>query len=219
MVMTESLENYLRVVYEIQSEKGVARVKDLAMRLSVKTSSAVEAVKKLLDKGLVEHEKYGYIRLTQKGVIEARRVYQNHRMLFQFFHEVLSIDEKESEELACGVEHHVTKNFYERLDKLLKFFQENRDILEKFQEFSKKEVSEMNATLDKFRPGDVLKVDRINGDLGIKQRLARMGIVPGVELEVERIAPLGDPIEVRVEGTRVSVRKKDAKSIVVEKKR
>ena len=85
MVVTESLENYLRVIYEVQLESDVVRIKDIIKRLKVSTPSAVQAIKKLADKGLVTHEKRSYVKLTQKGIIQAEKVYQNHKMLFRFF--------------------------------------------------------------------------------------------------------------------------------------
>ena len=216
MVMTESLENYLRVIYEVQLEKDVARIKDIIKRLPVKTSSAVEAVRKLSEKGFVVHEKYGYIKLTQQGILEAQRIYQKHKMLFKFFNEILGIEEKESEKLACGVEHHMTESFYERLYLLLIYFRQNRGVLNDLKKFLK-EGSNMNATLDDFKPGEVVKVVKVVGDPRIKERLMNMGIIPGTELKIERIAPLGDPLEIKVRDFRLSLRKEEARSIVVEK--
>ena len=47
-------------------------------------------------------------------------------------------------------------------------------------------------------------------------RLHRMGVIPGATVTVLRTAPLGDPIQVRVEGTLLSIRKRDARQIQVE---
>ncbi|RKX50936.1 MAG: hypothetical protein DRP25_04940, partial [Thermotoga sp.] len=55
------------------------------------------------------------------------------------------------------------------------------------------------------------------GDPRIKERLMNMGIIPGTELKIERIAPLGDPLEIKVRDFRLSLRKEEARSIVVEK--
>jgi len=46
--------------------------------------------------------------------------------------------------------------------------------------------------------------------------LMSMGIIPGVEVLVERVAPFGDPIEVEVKGYRLSLRREEARSILVE---
>jgi len=216
MVVTESLENYLRVIYEVQLEREIARIKDIIKRLSVKTSSAVEAVRRLSEKGLVVHEKYGYIKLTQRGILEAQRIYQKHKMLYKFFKDVLGMGEEEAEELACGVEHHVTEIFYEKLDLLLKYFQQNREILDDLKRFLREGMG-MNITLGDIKPGETVKVVKVMGNPQIKERLMSMGIIPGIELKVERIAPLGDPLEIKVRDFRLSLRKEEAESVIVEK--
>ena len=216
MVVTESLENYLRVIYEVQLEREIARIKDIIRRLSVKTSSAVEAVRRLSEKGLVVHEKYGYIKLTQRGILEAQRIYQKHKMLHRFFKDVLGIRDEEAEELACGVEHHVTEIFYEKLDLLLKYFQQNGEILDDLKRFLREGMG-MNITLGDIKPGETVKVVKVMGNPQIKERLMSMGIIPGIELKVERIAPLGDPLEIKVRDFRLSLRKEEAESVIVEK--
>lgn len=46
--ISESLENYLRIIYEVQSQKDFARVKDITSRLNVKTASVADALKSLV---------------------------------------------------------------------------------------------------------------------------------------------------------------------------
>ena len=61
-----------------------------------------------------------------------------------------------------------------------------------------------------------VRILKIKGSGIIKRRIMDMGVVPGTELEIERIAPLGDPIEVKVKGYHLSLRKKEASNIEVE---
>ncbi len=62
------------------------------------------------------------------------------------------------------------------------------------------------------------KVIKIDGSLkSLKKRLADMGFVKNQEIEIKRIAPLGDPIEISVKGYSLSLRKKEAEKIEVEK--
>lgn len=55
------------------------------------------------------------------------------------------------------------------------------------------------------------------GQRDYRQRLLAMGLTPGTELVVSRLAPLGDPVEVRVRGTAVSLRKSEAAVLQVER--
>ena len=71
-------------------------------------------------------------------------------------------------------------------------------------------------TLAELMPGQKGRITQI-GALGpLKRRLMDMGVVVGEEVTVEKIAPLGDPIEVRIKGYNLSLRKKEANEIQVE---
>ena len=72
------------------------------------------------------------------------------------------------------------------------------------------------ATLREVKVGDNVKVTKINGIGAVKRRIKDMGITKGVEIEVRRVAPLGDPIELTVRGYQLSIRKADAQMIEVE---
>ena len=68
----------------------------------------------------------------------------------------------------------------------------------------------MRRTLFDLRPGQGGCIYGIDGDSSLKRRLIDMGIIPGTNITVSRIAPLGDPIEVRLRGYSLSLRKADA---------
>ena len=74
----------------------------------------------------------------------------------------------------------------------------------------------MKKTLDQVIKGQTGTITRMSCAGEIKRRLLDMGLVKGTSLKVERIAPLGDPIEVKVRGYMLSLRKEEAKSIEVE---
>lgn len=70
-------------------------------------------------------------------------------------------------------------------------------------------------TLDKVAVGDAVKIVRLNGEGPVKRRIMDMGLTKGVEVEVKKIAPLGDPIELAVRGYELSIRKSEAAEIEV----
>lgn len=75
----------------------------------------------------------------------------------------------------------------------------------------------MNATnLKNLLTGQRAKVLKIASKGETKKRIIEMGVTPGVIIEVERVAPLGDPIEVKVRGYHLSLRKIEAEGISVE---
>jgi len=70
--------------------------------------------------------------------------------------------------------------------------------------------------LSDLQPGEKGVITRIAGNRLIRRRMMDMGVVPGTEVEMERFAPLGDPVEVRIKGFHLSLRKNEAANIYVE---
>lgn len=73
-------------------------------------------------------------------------------------------------------------------------------------------------TISALKPGDKARIVGLGkGNLDYRQRLMSMGLTPGVAFEITRVAPLGDPVEIRVRGFAMSLRKAEADMIAVEK--
>ncbi|MDR1797219.1 MAG: ferrous iron transport protein A [Clostridiales Family XIII bacterium] len=71
-------------------------------------------------------------------------------------------------------------------------------------------------TLRAARPGDEVLVTKITGEGAVKRRIMDMGITKGVRVQVRKVAPLGDPVEVTVRGYELSLRKADAEMVEVQ---
>ena len=71
-------------------------------------------------------------------------------------------------------------------------------------------------TLRDVKIGDTVKVVKLHGEGAVKRRIMDMGITRGTEVYVRKVAPLGDPIEIRVRAYELSIRKEDAEKIEVE---
>ena len=71
-------------------------------------------------------------------------------------------------------------------------------------------------TLKEIKPGETVRVLKVGGEGPVKRRIMEMGITKGVEVQVRKVAPLGDPVEVTVRGYELSLRKADAELIEVE---
>lgn len=68
-------------------------------------------------------------------------------------------------------------------------------------------------TLKEAKVGQTFRVQKLTGDGAVKRRIMDMGITKGVSVSVQRVAPLGDPVEVTVRGYALSLRKADAEMI------
>ena len=71
-------------------------------------------------------------------------------------------------------------------------------------------------TLRQAKVGETLKVVKLHGEGAVKRRIMDMGITRGVELNIRKVAPLGDPVEITVRGYELSIKKADAEMIEVE---
>ena len=71
-------------------------------------------------------------------------------------------------------------------------------------------------TLKDVAIGDTVKVVKLHGQGAVKRRIMDMGITKGVEIYVRKVAPLGDPVEVKVRNYELSIRKADAELVEVE---
>ena len=71
-------------------------------------------------------------------------------------------------------------------------------------------------TLRQVKIGETVKVVKLHGEGAVKRRIMDMGLTRGTEVFVQKVAPLGDPMELTVRGYELSVRKGDAELIEVE---
>ncbi|RKZ24958.1 hypothetical protein DRQ20_06065 [bacterium] len=227
MELTRRLEEYLEVIFLIAKEKRVVRVKDLVKRLGVRAPSVVETLRSLEEKGLVVHERYGHVELTDKGRKKAKEVYKKHGIIKEFFEEVLKLPEDVAERDACLIEHYISK---ETLDRLLKFIEFIKECpgeepfwLSGFQYYLEtgkksslcKKMGE-HLRLSDLKIGEKVRVVRVEKK-ALRKRLGTMGIFPGVEVEVMGKGPFGNPIELKVKGSKLALSSDEAACILVEK--
>lgn len=76
-------------------------------------------------------------------------------------------------------------------------------------------IMSANSTLSELPVGSEGRVVSVNATNGIARRIMEMGVIPGVTISVIKTAPFGDPIEVRVRGYSLAMRKTEADAIEV----
>src|SRR6185369_4677818 len=72
-------------------------------------------------------------------------------------------------------------------------------------------------TLDQVVPGSAVIVETVGGARSFRRRLMELGLIPGIRVEVLRIAPVGDPIERSVRGCNLSSRASEAQEVLVDR--
>jgi Mn-dependent DtxR family transcriptional regulator len=118
--LTKSVEDYLEVMYNLEMEKGVIKIKDIASKMKVKPPSVVEALKKLADRDIISYEPYTDIKLNKKGLEIAEDVIHKHEILKNFLH-ILGVDMKTADEDACSMEHVLDGSTIKKLKKFAEF--------------------------------------------------------------------------------------------------
>ncbi len=72
-----------------------------------------------------------------------------------------------------------------------------------------------NRSLRDLKPGEKAIVCKVSGSGPIRRRILDMGILPGSEVQMERYAPMGDPVEIKIKGYYLSLRKNEAATIIL----
>ena len=121
--LSESLENYLEVILDLEKNHKVARAKDIADRLQLQRGSVTSALKSLAEKGLINYAPYSLITLTAKGKKMAREIANRHALLKEFLIRVLQVEAETAEDTACRLEHAVDAQTIERLACFMKYIE------------------------------------------------------------------------------------------------
>lgn len=116
--MTKSLEDYLEEIHVLIRDKGVARVRDVALALHVKMPSVVKAIGELKKLELATQEPYGNIELTERGAAVAAQVLGRHTQIKAFLLK-LGVSEANAEKDACLMEHILSAETMERMQEFL----------------------------------------------------------------------------------------------------
>ena len=119
--LSESFEDYLETILELQTKKNVARSKDIAGKLDIKRGSVTGMLKKLAAAGFINYEPYGYVTLTEKGEKIAREIEKRHKVIKEFLVRVLNVEENKADTAACRMEHALDKQIYTKFLNFLKF--------------------------------------------------------------------------------------------------
>jgi DtxR family Mn-dependent transcriptional regulator len=186
-------------VYALESREGGGAVSttDLAERLGVTPGSVSAMVRKLADVGLIEHEPYRGVRLTEEGRRVALEVLRHHRLLELFLAEELGMSWDRVHEEAEVLEHALS----EELEQLISARLGNPTVDPHGDSIPTPELSideGQSRSLDELQVGAVGRFVRVSdSDAAMLRYLADQGIALGDRLEVSGRQPFGGPVFVR----------------------
>lgn len=119
--MTPNKENYLKCIYDIQSQNEKVTNKRVAEAMGVSAPASSEMLKKLQQESYLEKQETLGLRLSQKGLLAVSALIRKHRLLEVFLMNVMHYNPLDIHDEAEVLEHAVSDMFVDRLDELLDF--------------------------------------------------------------------------------------------------
>jgi len=133
---TQAAEDYLERISELIRRKGYARVVDIATELKISQASVTSMIQKLDAGGLVKYEKYRGMVLTPAGEDVATRIAHRHALLTRFLSQLGLPGEVVSRDVE-GMEHHISPETFETIERLTVFLSEHPDVLRRVRHVEK----------------------------------------------------------------------------------
>ena len=119
--LTQPIEDYLKVIYEITRQQPRASTNQIADALKITPASVTGMVKKLSETNppLLKYQRHHGVELTKQGEMVALEILRHHRLLEMFLHQILGYDWDEVHVEADRLEHFISEKFEERISQAL----------------------------------------------------------------------------------------------------
>ena len=214
--LSKSERETLKAIYRHTQDQPDAHTGDLAETLGVTPGTVTAAVKRLADRGLVDHRPYHGVRFTPRGRRLAVSAIRRHRIVERFLADMLGYPWNEADRLAPTFEHDLPDEVTDRL-----FVALNRPTTcpHGFP-IPEPEQDEIPALppLYELAPGDVAEI-AVPGSIDpeVVRFLEGLGVRPGVEIEVREKHPFDGPVVLRVAGEDRTLGERIARQIFVQR--
>jgi DtxR family Mn-dependent transcriptional regulator len=199
---TEAVEDYAKAIHTLaQRDEGAVSTTALARQLGVSPGSVTAMLKRMGEMGLVEHEPYHGVTLTDDGDRVALEVIRHHRLLESYLAEALGMPWDRVHDEAEVLEHYISEELEERLASAL-----GDPAVDPHGD----PIPDRELTLDegegtplaRLEAGDRGTFTRVSdSDPEMLRYLAERGIRPGAALRVREREPFGGPLTIEVAGS------------------
>jgi len=217
--VTEVVEEYLEGIYRLQEKSGVARTSDIVKVLQVVPGTVTNTVERLEKEGMLRHEPYRGVKLTDKGRKIALDVIRRHRLSERLLTDFMRVDWDKAHDAACKLEHGITNDVIKKLEKALghpKTCPHGNPIPTACGGIVE-EKSEPLSTLKSKESGVVAKIKDETPE--VLEYIASLGLLPGTSIEIVEKAPFDGPVTVKVGGANHALSLSMASNIWVKRKR
>lgn len=120
-MITSGLQDYIELIYNSITENKELKAIDIANKFNISRSSVSEALIRLSDLDLILYEGRKGIKITEKGIVEAKRIIKKHEVLCDFFHKILNVDFEIASKNACKIEHVIDEELIEKISNFTEF--------------------------------------------------------------------------------------------------
>jgi DtxR family Mn-dependent transcriptional regulator len=215
LVMTETVQDYLKAIWMLD-RAGSVSTSALAERLGVTAASATAMIKRLAGVGLVRHEPYHGVALTEAGTQAALEVIRHHRLLELYLMQALGLSWDEVHAEAERLEHHLSETLEARIDAALGH--PTRDPHgDPIPSPELELVDENDRPLSDLARGMESVIRRVpDGDPELLRYLAQLGFMPDERVVMVGHAPFDGPLTVEVAGERHAISRELADRIRIE---
>lgn len=199
--ITKSVQDYLKRIYELTESGLPASTNDLARELNISAPSVTGMIKKLAGEKspLIEYQKHQGVTLTPAGKRAALEVIRHHRLLETWLAQTLGYSWDEVHEEAERLEHVISEDFERRIAAALG--NPTRDPHgELIPTADLKMPSDDTTPLSSLRPGQSATIQRVDAqDPNLLRHLERLGLIPGVQIEVTEYSSFDNNLTLKVE--------------------
>jgi DtxR family Mn-dependent transcriptional regulator len=219
-MFTATEENYLKALFRLgalaDGGKGPAGTNELAMELELRPATVNEMLKKLREKGLIEHRRYGKILLTETGRLHAVEVIRKHRLWETFLHEKLHFSWDEVHDVAEQLEHIRSVQLTDRLEEFLGFpsVDPHGDPIPDKDGRMPPEVRQTIAESTEGHSGRVVGV--CDNSAEFLQYLDRLGLSLGLRISIVRHISFDGSVELEAGSDRLIITRKVAENLLVD---
>jgi DtxR family Mn-dependent transcriptional regulator len=192
------VEDYLKVIFELEMKFGVAETNGIAEALRVAPASVSGMIRRLVEQGLVSHERYRGVRLTSDGRRAALKTLRRHRVIEAYLTTALNYPWDLVHDEAERLEHAASD---ELIDRMAAAIGEPTTDPHGAPIPTREGALDQRSllSLDSVEPGTRVLVERVGDQDATQLRyLAELGLVPGRTVEVLSRAPFDGPIALRV---------------------
>jgi DtxR family Mn-dependent transcriptional regulator len=217
-VFSHAVEDYVKVIYKLQEEGAAVSTTALARRMKTTPAAATKMMKALAESRLLDYTPYYGVKLTPAGEKVALEVIRHHRLLELYLHQALGYGWDEVDAEAEKLEHHISEEFEDRIDRMLDF--PVRDPHgDPIPSRDGTVAPRRGESLAESEAGDTLVILRVrDSDPEALRYLARIGMKLEGVIRVQEKQPFNGPLLLEIEGQTHSIGRELAGHVFVERK-